>query len=77
MQILPGRPPTPMRVTVDGDSIMTAAGPFESVLRPGTQVSTNGVLRLVNGMLNGTLVAHYVTAGSDSVVRLRTEGTRK
>jgi len=77
VQLLPGRPPTPIRVRVDGDSIMTETGPFDSVLRPGTQVSTNGVYRLVDGMLRGSLVAHYVTAGADSVVRLRVEGTRK
>ena len=77
VQLLPGRPPTPVRVRVDGDSIMTDTGPFESVLRPGTQVSTSGVYRLVNGNLRGLLTAHYVTAGADSVVRLRVEGTRK
>ena len=77
VQLLPGRPPTPVRVRVDGDSILTDTGPFESVLRPGTQVSTSGVYRLVNGNLRGLLTAHYVTAGADSVVRLRVEGTRK
>lgn len=77
VQVLPGRPPTPIRVTVDGDSIMTEVGPFESVLRPGTQVTTNGVYRLENGMLRGRLVAHYQTAGADSVAVLRSEGTRK
>lgn len=73
---LPGRPTMPMRVTVDGDSIMTATGPYESVLRPGVQVSTAGVLRLVDGKLTGVNVAHYVTSGADSVVRLTTEATR-
>jgi hypothetical protein len=77
VQLLPGRPPLPMRVRVDGDSIMTEMGPFESVLRPGTQVTTNGVYRLENGMLRGTTTAHYKTAGADSVQRLRSEGTRK
>lgn len=77
VQLLPGRPPQPVRVTVDGDSIMTEMGPFESVLRPGTQVTTNTVYRLVNGMLRGTTTAHYTTAGADSVQRLRSEGTRK
>ena len=43
----------PMQVTADGDSIMTATGPYESVLRPGVQVSTAGVLRLVDGKLVG------------------------
>ncbi len=73
---LPNRPPMPTQVTVSGDSVMTVAGPFESVLRPGTQVTTNGVMRLVAGKLEGQLVAHYATAGADSVVRLRSTATR-
>ncbi|MBI2536188.1 MAG: hypothetical protein HYW06_04325 [Gemmatimonadetes bacterium] len=46
------------------------------MLRPGTQVTTESVMRLVNGQLEGTVVAHYQTAGADSVVRLRQRGTR-
>jgi hypothetical protein len=66
----------PMQVTVDGDSIMTATGPYESVLRPGVQVSTAGVMRLVDGKLLGANIAHYVTGGADSVVRLQSVATR-
>jgi hypothetical protein len=73
---LPGRDPMPVRVTVDGDSVMTAAGPYESVLRKGVQVTTDGVLRMQGGKLVGTTVARYQSAGADSVVRLRTEMTR-
>ena len=73
---LPGRDPVPMIITVSGDSILTAAGPFESVLRPGVQVSNTGVLRLVNGQLTGPLVAHYVTSGADSVLNLWVTATR-
>lgn len=73
---LPGRPPMPMRVTADGDSLMTAAGPYESVLRPGVQVSTAGVLHLVDGKLTGINIAHYAASGADSVVRLAMEATR-
>jgi hypothetical protein len=29
-----------------------------------------------NGKLVGTTTAHYVTTGPDSVIRLRTEGTK-
>jgi hypothetical protein len=72
----PGRPPVPVRVTMDGDSIMTAAGPYESLLRKGVQVSTNGVLRLQGGKLVGATTAHYTTSGADSVLQLRSEGTR-
>lgn len=73
---LPGRGPIPMMVTVSGDSIMTAAGPYESVLRPGVQVSTTGILHLVNGQLTGPMVAHYTTTGADSVLNLWATATR-
>ena len=73
----PKRKPIPMRVVaVAGDSIVTEAGPFESVLRKGVKVSTNSVIRLQDGKLVGTTVAHYATSGADSVRNLRLEGTR-
>jgi hypothetical protein len=75
--IVPGRPPLPTRVVeVAGDSITTEFGPFESVLRPGVQVTTRTVMRLRDGKLVGSLVARYVTTGADSVTRLRLEATR-
>lgn len=73
---LPGRDPIPMNVTVSGDSLMTASGPYESVLRPGVQVSTTGVLHLVNGQLTGPMVAHYTTTGADSVLNLVSTATK-
>ncbi len=73
---LPGRDPMPFSVTVSGDSLITGMGPYESVLRPGTQVSTAGVLRLVNGQLTGPMVAHYMTAGADSTLNLWTTATK-
>lgn len=72
----PGREPLPVRVRVDGDSVMTSIGPYESVLRKGVQVTTDGVARLQDGKLVGTAVARYQGAGTDSVVRMRTEATR-
>ncbi len=72
----PNRPPVPVRVTAAGDSVTLDAGPYESALRPGIQVSTQGVARLQDGKLVGTTVATYAS-GPDSVVRLRVEGTRK
>lgn len=76
--VLPGRPaPIPLHVIPGGDSVVIHAGPFESVLRPGVQVSTESASRLVNGQLEGWTVAHYQgVAGADSVARLRTRGTR-
>ena len=73
----PGRPAVPVRPRVDGDSILTEIGPYESVLRPGVQVTTNGVFRLVNGELVGTTHAHYQGAGADSTARFRTVATKK
>ena len=72
---LPGRPVTPLKVTADGDSLIVSSGPYESVLRKGVQVTTNGVWRLQGDKLVGTTVAHY-SAGPDSVVRLTSEMTR-
>jgi hypothetical protein len=73
----PGRPPVAVRPTVDGDSIMTEAGPYESALRKGVQVTTNAVMRLVNGELVGRTHAHYQSAGPDSVAYFRMVATKK
>lgn len=73
---LPDRPPIPARVSVSGDSIMIDAGPYESVLRKGVQVTTNTVSRLEGGRMVGRATAHY-SAGTDTVVALRTEGTKR
>jgi hypothetical protein len=71
------RKPIPIRViAVDGDSIVTEAGPYESVLRKGVQVTTHSVNRLQYGKLVGTIMARYATSRPDSVLHLRSEGTR-
>jgi hypothetical protein len=75
--VFPGRPPVPLRPTVDGDSVITEAGPYESALRKGQQVTTRGVFRLVNGELVGTTTAHYQTTGADSVATFRSVATKK
>jgi hypothetical protein len=75
--VLPGRDPIALHVmSIAGDSAVTHAGPYESVLRPGVQVTTEGVLRLQDGALVGRTVAHYTTTGADSVVVIRMRGTR-
>src|SRR6266550_6260057 len=67
----PGRAPVPVKtVTVDGDSVMLSAGPYESVRRKGVQVTTFSVARLQSGQLNGSTTAHYKTKGADSVLVL-------
>lgn len=74
---MPGQQPVPVRVRVDGDSIMTEAGPFPSVLRKGAMVTTNAVYHVQDGKLVGTLVAHYTGTGPDSVLTGRQEATRQ
>lgn len=73
---LPNRKPMKMTVRTDADSVMTTVGPYESVLRKGLQVQTNGVMRYQDGRLTGITTAHYKTASGDSVVRFRSDGTR-
>jgi hypothetical protein len=73
----PNRPPVTARVVATaGDSIVIEAGPYESALRKGVQVSTRSVLRLQGADLVGTAVAHYTTTDADSVKNLRMHGTR-
>jgi len=67
----------PLQVSLSGDSIVTKTGEFASQRRKGMKVSTESAFRLQDGKLVGTSVAHYLKAGADSVLRLRTEGTKK
>lgn len=66
----------PVHIAVSGDSVIQKAGPFASQRRKGVKVTTEGVFRLQDGKMVGTTVAHYSKAGPDSVLRLRTEGTK-
>ena len=69
--------PVPIRIiAVEGDSIVTEAGPFESVRRKGVQVTTRNVFRKQGDRLTGTTRARYQTAGADTVLILRTDGSR-
>jgi hypothetical protein len=73
----PKRKPVPVRVVaVDGDSIVTEAGPFESNLRKGIQVTSRTVNRLQDGKLVGATTARYVMSGPDTVAHFRFEATR-
>ena len=75
--VFPNRAPIPAQaVAVAGDSIVTVFGPYESVLRSGVQVTTRSVYRLRNGRLDGTTVAQYATHSPDSVLQVRSVGTR-
>lgn len=72
-----GQQPVPMRVRVDGDSIMAEVGPFPSVLRKGVSVTTSSVYHVQNDQLVGSMVARYAGAGADSVMTGRQEATRR
>jgi hypothetical protein len=72
----PGRPPVPVNITMDGDSIMASAGPYTSALRKGVKVTTNGVMRLLDDKLVGTTTAHYQVKTADSVLTLSFLGVR-
>lgn len=73
-----GRKPIPLKVTVSGDSLLTSAGPYPSVLRKGVQVTTDGSVRMSNGKLVGTSVAHYSVKTADSVRRnIMIEATKR
>lgn len=72
----PDRDPVPVTFVIDGDSVIADAGPFESVRRPGTMVSTHTVFHMEGDRLVGATTAHYQTADADSVATLNTAGTR-
>ena len=75
---LPDREPMAVRVVaVEGDSVVTEAGPFESALRPGVMVTTRSVMRLQDGALTGTIVARYASGDADSVLIGRLRGVRR
>lgn len=73
---LPDRDPVSASVVIEGDSVMAVSDPFESVLRPGTTVTTHTVYRMEGDRLVGVITARYESTGADSVGQLRTEGTR-
>jgi glucose/arabinose dehydrogenase len=66
----------PVPVTASGDSVIQKTGTFASQRRKGVKVTTEGSFKLQNGKLVGTTIAHYSKAGPDSVLHLRTEGTK-
>lgn len=74
----PNRKPIPMHVVaVAGDSIVLAAGPYESAIKKGVMVTTNTVARMQDGKLMSRTVAHYAVKTPDSVRIVVAEGVRK
>lgn len=67
---------SPARVTaIEGDSLVVEAGPFESILRGGQQVSTRSVYRLQDGRMVGVVQAVYAATGD--TITLNSEATRR
>ena len=74
----PGGDPIPLRVVaIEGDSIVTEAGPFASQMRKGLQAHSRVVTRFQGDKVIGTVDVRYEDAGPDSVAHLDLEGTRK
>ena len=74
---LPGGKVVPLHVVAAGDSVVTTSDVYSSVRRKGQKVHTVSTLRLANGKLEGTTVAHYHVTTADSVLALKSEATRK
>jgi len=72
----PDKQVVPVKVTVSGDSVQLASAEFKSQRRKGVKVKTETTLRLADGKLSGVTTAHYEKAGADSVLQLKSEGTR-
>ena len=75
--MFPGRKdPVKATVMLSGDSAIADAGPYASALRKGAMVTTHGVSRIQGGELVGMTTAHYNKGPGDTVVVLRSRGTR-
>ena len=68
---------TPTVSWMDNDSIVLENGPYKSVLRKDVMVTTHSTMHMEGDKLIGKTIAHYKTKNADSVVMLRTEGTRQ
>jgi hypothetical protein len=63
-------------ISMDGDSIVTRTDEYESARRRGVRTVTTSVMRVQGDRISGTVTARYRTTGPDSVLVLRSEGTR-
>lgn len=78
-QSFPERPDIPLRVIDSGgDLVVFEAGPYESVLHPGSMVTVFYVTRIEGDRSKGHLIAWFdAPDGAIPAVRGRTEGTRR
>jgi hypothetical protein len=72
----PDKQVVPLQVHTSGDSVMVTSGEFRSQRRKNAKVTTQTALRVQDGKLVGVTTAHYANAGADSVLQLRTEGSK-
>jgi len=72
----PNRDAIPTRIlAMGGDSVVTEAGPYPSVLRPGQTVSSlRAVAHYKGNTMTGTFEAHY---SNGDVVKGKTKATRE
>jgi hypothetical protein len=73
---LPNRKPMTLHVSISGDSVMLRSPKYQSVLRKGLKVNTTSALHVSGDKLVGNSVAHYAIATYDSVLELRSVGTK-
>lgn len=68
----------PMRVTgMSGDTLLTEAGPFQSGVRAGQEVSVKTKSWMQDGKMMMSVDAHYAGTPPDSIVKLRAVGTKQ
>jgi hypothetical protein len=75
--LLPSGKKVANHVSVSGDSIMIKSDSYASMRRKGKQVWTEGVYRLEDGKLVGTMVGHYSNSGADSLLTLKSVGVKQ
>jgi hypothetical protein len=73
---LPSGAKVPLHATVAGDSVVMTSDVYSSARRKGVKTMIVSTLRLQDGKLAGTTVAHYRQTAPDSVLRLRSEATK-
>jgi hypothetical protein len=74
---LPSGAKVPLHVVAAGDSVVTTSDVYDSVRRKGAKVMVVSTLRLKDGALEGTTVAHYQKAAADSVLTMNSTATKQ